>query len=330
MSSLASLIEAVSLRYVMTAIVPACVLVGGFSLNEAIVLALRGRPDQAAAWLDYSFSGVSALWFWTSAVLVSLALVILNRLIVQTWEGYPWLNTQRFLARLFRRTANSTNSIAEWKAKARGAAPDDVAALNAWITTHKSSDVPPETLRLTIGTQWREANLPVPRAHPLPTRLGRTLSRMETAPVVRYGLDSIELWPRMYLVAPAGLLSQYSQAKTWVDFDLNLATVFAGLGVHVTARHGLGLPAVLLAIMYVLMALLCYRAALPMADLMRKTFETTFDLYRGELLKAWGLKQPRAVLDEHRVWRGLGDFLRWGDPRLFPEEFRERSRRSDS
>lgn len=157
-----------------------------------------------------------------------------------------------------------------------------------------------------------------------PTRLGNLLASFETYPTIKYGLDGVFFWPRLWVAIGKDLRDELDTAQAIVDgaiygaFSFLVWAVLAAL--YAFALHGAFDWRWLAASgSFVVLSYLFYRAALPSYAQYGQLFEATFDQYRDQL-KFGALVDD---LDEHMadarapgrseredarvVWR----FLRW-------------------
>lgn len=156
-----------------------------------------------------------------------------------------------------------------------------------------------------------------------PTRLGNLLARFETYATVKYGLDGVFFWPRLWVAIDKDLREELDSAQAVVDGAIYCSFVFA-----VSALMCLGywhwLPSTAWwhwpasAVACALLAVFCYRLALPRYAQYGDLFEATFDQHRDKLKVADFLAdldahmgvpaQTRTDREKNRsAWR----FLRW-------------------
>lgn len=315
-------LENLGYRFLLSALAPAVLLVGG----TTVLLASLGEPGAAANpgwWSGKAAELAGSVAYWVTAVLVALGAIVLNRLVIQVWEGYPWLALRRRWRRLTGKPA--LEGLVEWTERAQCLGGEMRTALMDQQRDGTDEDL--TLLRRAVARRWLRGALEAPVDLPLPTALGRLLRRMEVAPYQRYGMEPISTWSRIQREAPAELLDQYRIGKTWLDLSLNLATTLVLLFLPAAAwawesiLSRWALPALCL-----LLAYLLYRTALPSAQVMRLAFEAVFDHHRGALLERWGLEQPPTIAAERALWRQLQSFLHFSDPYLFPEEHRRAPR----
>jgi len=158
----------------------------------------------------------------------------------------------------------------------------------------------------------------------LPTRLGNVIRSFEYYSHREYGIDSIEIWPRLVAVIPTDYAVSIDDSKTTFDFMLNSSLLSMLLGVSILAA-GLVYPAPLIALSHavywvltvVALALLSYffyRLSINRAHAWGSLIKSSFDLYRWELLKKLGYaQQPKDRLEERNLWGEISRQVIYGD-----------------
>jgi hypothetical protein len=148
----------------------------------------------------------------------------------------------------------------------------------------------------------------------LPTRLGNILRAAEDRCAVKYGLDAVICWPRLWLLLPDAAKTELSATRDalnvtallwmWSLLFLLWAPIF-----RVWWPLPLGVVSVWLAYRWMIEAAQVYGALL----------EAAFDLYRFELYKALHWPLPRNPAQERALGQGLTDYLWHGSEQHFPE-----------
>jgi hypothetical protein len=151
----------------------------------------------------------------------------------------------------------------------------------------------------------------------MPTRLGNVLRNAELYPLVRYEIDAVLVWPRLYYVLPEAFAKALGSAKANLDLMIVisfLGYLFAWVGgsVALACLPFYATPACFAA--GVLVAWIGYegavQAALPYAQLIK----VAFDLHRGTLLKGLSLREPNSYGEEKQRWRQIGNLWYHGAP----------------
>ena len=157
-----------------------------------------------------------------------------------------------------------------------------------------------------------------------PTRLGNVLASFETYPTVKYGLDGVFYWPRLWVAIDKDLREELDSAQAVVDGAIYCTFVF-GLSTFVCLGYWALLPVEAWwhwpagAAACLAFAVLTYRLALPCYAQYGDLFMAAFDQHRDKLKPAdflrdldahvvGGAPQVRTARETNRAaWR----FLRW-------------------
>lgn len=154
-------------------------------------------------------------------------------------------------------------------------------------------------------------------SHLMPTRLGNLYKAAELYPYVRYGIDSVIVWPRLREKLPDKFVERLQEVKTGVDFLLLfgfLSALFSLLSVPYLLWQRAPAPLVLACAAGLPLAWLCYRAALSPAQAYAELLKTAFDLHRHELLQALGWRAPETLAKERALWSDISNFIYRGIP----------------
>jgi hypothetical protein len=155
--------------------------------------------------------------------------------------------------------------------------------------------------------RWH-ADYPLRASSVMPTRLGNVLRAAEDHALDRYGINAIVVWPRLYLLLPDSFTAAMAAAKT----PLDLMAVIGALAVAFTVA-GTTIAGVMLS-WYVALACaaggllvtgLAYEGALQAARPYAQLIRAGFDVHRGLLLDAIGLRRPRTYSEELGQWKQL-------------------------
>jgi hypothetical protein len=150
----------------------------------------------------------------------------------------------------------------------------------------------------------------------LPTLFGNVLKAAESYPsdTERYGIDSVFFWPRLYTVLPAELRNDLGNARSSMDFMVNLS--FLSWFFALIANIFLGLTKsndVFAWLLFVGGGILAgwstYGGAVKAAIIYGDLVRTSFDLYRRDILDKMGLERPKSREDEVIMWQNLGQQL---------------------
>jgi hypothetical protein len=146
-----------------------------------------------------------------------------------------------------------------------------------------------------------------------PTRLGNVLVAAEEYPHQLYQLDAVLWWPRMVALLPETFRTQVDAALTPVLAMLNLSmmlTVLAlGGGIAVLFTNRLWWLFVTVFFGGLLLARICYLAAVSQAADYGESVRVAFDLYRYDILKQMHIPLPDNLFKERLLWEVLNKWL---------------------
>jgi hypothetical protein len=147
----------------------------------------------------------------------------------------------------------------------------------------------------------------------MPTRFGNILKNAELYPLLRYKIDAVLIWPRLYHLFPERLLQTLAEARSSFEFMLVLSFLggaFALLSSIYLLIVG-GTWGLFLLCFWggLLVAWFAYEAALGSARLYAQQVKAAFDLYRNELLIQMRLPLPTNPKEEREQWQAIGQFL---------------------
>lgn len=259
-----------------------------------IVLLATGAPSRAPdlAAAAATLAGISAVQVaLIAAAGVTLGLITypLQLMLVQTLEGYwsPWVfdlfvirGRDRHLARLerFDKMRAAVGPEHWWERDQQ------------WLIAR----------RRARGRALLD-DIPYHDDHILPTRLGNVLRRAEDLAGDRFGLDAVEVVPRLYPLMPTVMVTMLEDARNQVDMSARFVGVWltaTGFGLVVLAWHGLWLivPLVTYGLAW-LSYLACVAAARSYGGLLIRAV----DVYRFELVRQLGFDPPTNEADEREL-----------------------------
>jgi hypothetical protein len=159
----------------------------------------------------------------------------------------------------------------------------------------------------------------------LPTRLGNILRSFETYPFRQYKMSGTTIWPRLRAKIDKEYATAIDDAKTPLDFIINISFLSAVLAFSIlivgllypiplaTRRAGIWWGLEILA--FAFLAYLSYLLAIRQNREWGNLFKGAFDLYRWELLKQLGYKQvPANMTEERALWGSIYRQIMYGDP----------------
>jgi hypothetical protein len=248
-------------------------------------------PPNLNSWASTAV-GIAIVW------LAAIALMALNRPIMRCVEGYGgWrllMPLQRKAKKYFQdkiAPALAQQSAID-EARARGESPI-------------VPDGHPDKLRYAVE------RYPDAEEWVLPTRFGNAFRALEVYSRVVYGIDAIPFWPRLQAVIPDHYGKLISEAKSQLDFCINLSVVsiiallaYLSVAIYKNQFTSLWVPSSALATMF-----FGYTVGIAALGQFGSYVKSAFDLYRGDLAKLLGLDLPRSMEQERLMWETLSRMM---------------------
>jgi hypothetical protein len=144
----------------------------------------------------------------------------------------------------------------------------------------------------------------------MPTALGNALRAAEDRPQRAYGLDGVTIWPRLFPLLPEAMKSLLGDARNQMDVTLRFAAVFVLAALACAALLWRHPPWLALALVFLALAWLSYRAGVQAAMAYGQMVEVAFDLYRFSLYPALHLALPEDPVAERAINEQLSAVLR--------------------
>ena len=142
-----------------------------------------------------------------------------------------------------------------------------------------------------------------------PTRLGNVFAVAAEYPWQVYAMDGVFWWPRLDPLLPPEFTDKLAGAEAPMMGLLNLSLVFVGLGLGATIVVGLLGRHVVSGLLWLLgglvLARLCYGAAVRQASEVGSLIRVAFDLYRQAILQQLGVEPPSDLTQEQALWQQL-------------------------
>jgi hypothetical protein len=163
----------------------------------------------------------------------------------------------------------------------------------------------------------RHADYPLRASSVMPTRLGNILRAAEDHALDRYDINAIVVWPRLYVVLPDQFTGALAAAKTPLDLMAvigALATAFTVAGTTIAAIMLPWYAALACGGGGLLVGCLAYAGAVQAAGPYAQLIRAGFDVHRGLLLDAAGLRRPRTYGEERGQWGQLCHLWLQGTP----------------
>ena len=147
----------------------------------------------------------------------------------------------------------------------------------------------------------------------LPTRLGNIFKSAELYPYLRYRIDAVLIWPRLYVLLPQTFSEALANIKSSLDLMLIvsflscwLASIGLACWVFLSLHWVLSLLTFLAGL---LVSWLAYKGAVRAAVAYGELIRAAFDLHRGAVIKALGLKTPTSLAEELILWDNINSYL---------------------
>jgi hypothetical protein len=261
--------------------------------------------------------GLTLVSIVTTGVLFNLNIPLLR-----LYEGYPWRNSVIGKAMTLRKR----KQFAMARARRLG--------IRALIEQMDRNDprISALTNRLTGEAGRVLYEFPSNTILILPTRFGNVLRSFEEYSTRQYRMEAITLWPRLIASIHKDYAAGTDDAKTSVDFMINIsvlsflsATVITATGWYYFptpnvfrganyATTALVLFWVCTVVGFLVLGYLAYLGAIERAANWGAFVRGAFDLYRSDLLKQLGYERTGLSLREERyLWDSISGQLLYGD-----------------
>lgn len=243
---------------------------------------------------------------WLGGIL----LLVTNRDLYRILEGYGNLNPLRLVS-----------FIEKWHYRKIEREIDDLD--EEYRTCRKKKEEFPAKSRARRNRLMKEKmeRFPDQEGLLLPTAFGNTLRAFEIYPRVMYGFEAIDGWSRILAVVPKEFLGLIDNAKAQVDFWVNLGFLsiisLAELIAFWIAK-GIVPPIWLAAIILLILVISPWRAR-RLATEWGDHVKSAFDLYRFNLLDAFGIPHPENREAEKTTWQKISQAIVYRLPDVLPE-----------
>lgn len=286
-----------------------------------------GPADLVAAWNGYPIE------FQAFTVILALCLVLLIALVMSSlmmsvirlyedyWDGLPVIN-----------------AFGEARKQHYRDILDEKWSLARGIRKNAAGEVvPPEVTGPEMLKNYNDIyyRFPAPTrcGEAMPTRLGNILKSAETYPSVRYGVDSVLIWPRLFPSLPQAFAGSITGARSMLDMMVTVsflgfcltADAFLWSVAIIAVRAfpwqipGLSISSAFAQYLWLIFAAAFfggavvgyagYRGAIGAALGYSELIKTAFDLHRGLAIKALGYKPPAGMEEEYGLWSEAGRFI---------------------
>lgn len=252
-----------------------------------------------------------------AATFIAGLLHVLNLSIVRFYEGYPWADGPfgRWKTAKYRKHLKKLEAI-RYSARAqrkliRAANPND-SRLSDLL------NVRDEAIRCLRSDYPREASV-------LPTRLGNVIRCFENYSFDQYRIAAVTMWPRFIARLRPDHAAMIDDAKTSFDVAIHLSLLSGVTGLLMVVAAAVYPIAISSSILFIwltvrviaafLLCSACYAIAIVRARSWGDMVRSVFDLYRGDVLRDFGIEQrPRDLASERAIWQELSQQIIYGDP----------------
>lgn len=237
---------------------------------------------------------VSLLAVTLSGLVVERAATPALRLLEGYWPSWTGPLCRRLTSRLARRAA------------------DEATAWQAAYARIQGADPSAEDFAVYARVERRRRRRPASAEYFLPTPIGNILRAAERRPVEKYGLDTITVWPHLWLVLPETTRNELRAAHASLDAAIAAAlwgmllcafTPFAWVVIPI------GLTVAVIAVSVVVPS---------RAQVFGELIEAAYDLHRAALYEQLRWPLPANPRQEHRAGSELTSYLRRGSDKAFP------------
>ena len=244
-------------------------------------------------WLDRQTTATQVTVILTVLLTVAASAVLVDRLATPTLrllEGYwpSWTGPLR-------------RRLAGWLA-ARAAA-EAPAWQDAYAAVQPSATPTVDQLATYTRLERRRRRRPAAPGYFLPTPIGNILRAAERRPIAKYGLDTVAVWPRLWLVLPDATRQELLAARASLDTTVT-AAIWGLLFCVFTPFTALALPIGLTVATVAVTVVLPARAQV-FGDLI----EAAYDLHRTDLYRQLRWPLPANPSQERACGRQLTSYL---------------------
>ncbi|HUI88719.1 MAG TPA: hypothetical protein VLX61_08315 [Anaerolineales bacterium] len=288
----------------------------------------------------YSLLGIS-LVVAVPTIIIGFTLTALNTFVLKLFEGYVFFHHFPFMRMAHARTAGRL-------IEQRESIKRDIEGLEQKKSRSREEDLTLSKLKAayysisaSYDQQYPPSNLEV-----MPTKFGNILKASEAYSGTRYGMDSVQFWPRLWFVIPASYRRSIDEARNELSFLVNMSTLcivfysmcLLAIFVSVASFGSLG-PMVILenSLRYVLAGFIALalnwffnRAAIFSVGDFGMMIRSAYDLFRLDLLEQFRLKAPQDSVEEFAIWKNIGELLVLGQESIEFKPLKYVQKRPDS
>lgn len=259
---------------------------------------------------------VLVIVFWFSGLL----LLSINRLLIRVLEGYyyfPWKNALK--KHHERRFQELQDFLSDWKKKDQS----DDQNLKKEADEKKDEAIEKAEIlsqRYPNSSDWI-----------LPTKFGNTIRAFEVYSNVMYGFDSILGWSRILAIMPTEFRVIINEAKSQVDFWINLIVlslifgiIVFGLSIFYVYWQGIEFSYSFLTSFFIIATIIfviffCYHCAIEASIEWGELVKTAFDVYLPKLANSLELELPNSRTAEREFWKKFSRAIGYRYPEILPD-----------
>lgn len=284
-----------------------------FMVVSAWLLNMAGYWSKIEVMLTGNTLFDATLAFFVAWIL-SILLLVLNREIYRFLEGYGDYNPLRIFENRTKQEFKKKVDRLEW--------------LNEeYSKASFTAELQKERAKLL---QELAESYPDKESLVLPTAFGNALRAFEVYPRVMYGLEGIDGWSRILTVVPKEYRELIDDAKTQVDWWVNLGVMSLALLIefwvvvfskwrlapewYITALNIL-IPLAIFALLNWFLLWRATSAAIGWGDYIK----SAFDIYRFALLESLGIDIPKTRDAEKVLWTRFSQAILFRLPYVLPE-----------
>ncbi len=242
--------------------------------------------------------------------LAGIILLATNRDLIRILEGYGNFNPLNLVMWVERRNYKSLEK--------------SIMKLNGeYINVLNDNNEFPTALRLERNRlmRLRASRFPDREEYLLPTSFGNTIRAFESYSRIMYGIDAIPGWERLLTVIPETYIKLINDAKTLVDFWVNIFSLSFLFGVEymlfiLTIKQ---FPPLWIIIVTIVTMVIAYQQAVGLAVEWGGLVKSAFDVYLPELREKLALNTYSDLSTERLVWLKLSQSFIYHDPESMPE-----------
>jgi hypothetical protein len=151
----------------------------------------------------------------------------------------------------------------------------------------------------------------------MPTLIGNRLKNLELYPLLRYQIDAVIIWPRLFAVLPDRLLQNIGVAKSKIDFMLAvsfLSLLFSFVGGCISLFLS---PFYVFTICFgggLIFTWIGYQGLVYVSGTYCELIKVAFDLHRNTLLKAIDFDIPTSLKQDRDRWSYISQLWYKGAP----------------